>query len=145
MSEIIKDYPVIIEMPIRWGDMDAMRHVNNTLYFRYFESVRIAYMAKIDLYKSLNKQGDGLILASTSCKFKVPLTYPDTISVCTKVVNIKEHSFTFKLSIVSHKLNKEVAEGEAVMVWYNYKEKKKGLIPEVIKENILKIEETKDS
>ncbi len=47
MQEILKHYSVIIETPVAWGEMDAFQHVNNIVYFRYFESVRIAYFEKI--------------------------------------------------------------------------------------------------
>ena len=42
MEELTREYPVIIELPVAWGDMDAFAHVNNTAYFKYFESARIA-------------------------------------------------------------------------------------------------------
>ena len=47
MQELLDAYPVIIEIPIAWGDMDAFQHVNNTVYFRHFESARLAYFEKI--------------------------------------------------------------------------------------------------
>ena len=40
MSENLNDYTVVEELPVRWGDMDARGHVNNTIYYRYFESSR---------------------------------------------------------------------------------------------------------
>jgi acyl-CoA thioester hydrolase len=140
MSELLKDYPAVVEIPVRWGDMDAMQHVNNTLFFRYFESARIAYFEKIDIFKDMKKLGKSVILASTSCTFKAPLKYPDTVFAGAKVIEMKEHSFTIKHSLVSKKLNKEVAEGEAVMVYYDYKEKKKLIISDELRNNILKIE-----
>ena len=48
MQDLIRAYPVTIEFPIAWGDMDAFQHVNNVMYLRYFESARIAYFGKID-------------------------------------------------------------------------------------------------
>jgi acyl-CoA thioester hydrolase len=43
MKELISTYPVVIEIPIAWGDMDAFQHVNNKVYFKHFESARILY------------------------------------------------------------------------------------------------------
>ena len=43
MNSPVADYPVVIETPVAWGEMDAYGHVNNIVYFRYFESARIAY------------------------------------------------------------------------------------------------------
>ena len=47
MKDLIGDYPVTIELPIVWGDMDAFQHVNNIVYFKHFESARISYFEKI--------------------------------------------------------------------------------------------------
>ena len=81
MSNLLKDYPVIIEFPIAWGEMDAMSHVNNIVYFRFFESARIAYFEKMDLMDYMTQTGIGPILATTSCKFKIPLSYPDKVLI----------------------------------------------------------------
>ena len=47
MEKLLQNYPVVIEIPVAWGDMDAFQHVNNVTYFKYFESARIAYFEKI--------------------------------------------------------------------------------------------------
>jgi len=47
MKQLMKEYPVIIAQDIIWGDMDAFDHINNTVYFRYFENARIEYFNKI--------------------------------------------------------------------------------------------------
>jgi len=77
MENLMDGYPVVIEVPVAWGEMDAFGHVNNIVYFRYFESARLAYFYKLDLIDMMTKTGIGPILASTSCRFKIPLTYPD--------------------------------------------------------------------
>ena len=76
VSDLLREFPVVIEMPVRWGDMDAFNHVNNVVYLRYFESARIAYFERLGFGISIAEQGIGPILASTSCEFKFPLTYP---------------------------------------------------------------------
>lgn len=69
-------------IPIRWGDMDAMGHVNNTVYFRYMEQARIAWYDKLGL-----RPGDGLpegagpVIVNAHCSFLKPLTYPGDVEV----------------------------------------------------------------
>ena len=65
MEELIGAYPVVITIPIAWGDMDAFQHVNNTVYFKHFESARISYFEKINFLEVMNKTGIGPILASS--------------------------------------------------------------------------------
>ena len=93
MSELLAEFPVIIEIPVAWGEMDAFQHVNNIVYFRYFESGRIAYLERTGLMAAMTEHGVGPILASASCKFKFPLTYPDRVLVGVRVGDIGADRF----------------------------------------------------
>ena len=137
MNERLQDFNIVEEIPVRWGDMDARGHVNNTVYFRYFESSRIALFHKLKIYEEMEVNGDAPILVYTHCNFKAPVTYPDTIYVGVKITNIEESKVKMTHSIVSKKLNREVAEGEALVVWYNYHEQKKGKISKKLKKIML--------
>ena len=140
MQDFIKDYPVVIEIPIAWGDMDAFQHVNNIMYFKYFESARIAYFEKLDFNDLMIKTGIGPILANTQCKFKIPLTYPDTVSVGAKVDLIENDRFLMKYLVVSHKHKKIAALGEGMLVSFNYHENRKAPIPDEIRARITDLE-----
>lgn len=142
MSTLLKDYPVIVEFPVAWGEMDAMGHVNNIVYFRYFESARIAYFEKMGLIGYMTETGIGPILATTSCKFKIPLSYPDKVLIGAKVASIEEDRFVMNYLVVSHKHQKVAAEGEGVIVTFNYKEGKKVAVPEVVRKSIFDIEKS---
>ncbi len=142
MSILLKDYPVIVESPVAWGEMDAMNHVNNIVYFRYFESARIAYFEKMDVIGHMTETGIGPILATTSCKFRIPLSYPDRVLIGAKVVSIKEDRFVMNYLVVSRKHQKAAAEGDGVIVTFNYREGKKVTVPEVVKQKILNIEKS---
>jgi len=61
-------------IPMRWGDMDAMGHVNNTLYFRYAEQARTEWIASMSLIEP-----GASVLINASCTFLIPLTYPGTV------------------------------------------------------------------
>lgn len=137
-------FPVIIEIPIAWGDMDAFRHVNNVRYFRYIESGRIAYMEKLSYMELMERSGVGPILASTQCRYKIPLTFPDVISVGTRVSELKEDRFTMKHLIYSHRFQKTAAEGEGVIVSFDYKAGRKAPVPDEIKRGIMGLEAWKE-
>lgn len=140
MNELLTHYPIIIEIPIAWGEMDAFQHVNNIVYLRYYESARIAYFERLDLMGYRNQTGIGPILASVQCQFKIPLTYPDTVSVGTRISKIGEDRFTMEYGIVSHKHQKIAAQGEGVIVSYDYRANKKTALPEVWKQRIAALE-----
>jgi acyl-CoA thioester hydrolase len=142
MNESLAGFPVVIDIPVAWGEMDALRHVNNIVYFRYFESARIAYFEKLRFWEFMNQTGVGPILASIQCKFKIPLTYPDTVSVGTRVPSIDQDRFVMEYRALSHKSQAIAAEGEGVVVSYNYRESKKTPLPEEMKQRILTLEES---
>jgi acyl-CoA thioester hydrolase len=142
MSKLLKDYPVVIEFPVAWGEMDAMSHVNNIVYFRYFESARIAYFEKADMFSYMTETGIGPILATISCKFKIPLSYPDHVLIGAKVVSIEEDRFVMNHVVVSKKHQKAAAEGDGVIVTFNYRQGKKVTVPEVVRQRILDIQKS---
>jgi acyl-CoA thioester hydrolase len=140
-NSLLEGYPVVVEIPVAWGEMDSFQHVNNVVYFRYFESARIAYSEKIGLQEYKEKTGIGPILGSTSCKYKLPLTYPDTVSVGAKIVSIEEDRFTMKYVIVSHRHGKIAADGDGVVVIYDYNEGRTTTLPDAIRLRIQELEQ----
>lgn len=69
-------------MPVRWGDLDALNHVNNTVYFRFFEEARVQLFSKVGLMPPSRKAG---VVAHVSCDFLKPLMYP-AMAVVTQVL-----------------------------------------------------------
>lgn len=140
MEELLDGYPVVIQIPVWWGEMDAFQHVNNVVYFRYFESARIAYLERAGFLELRQRTGIGPILASASTRFRRPLTYPDTVSVGVRVASLGEDRLTMAYRLVSHKLGEVAAEGEGVLVAYDYRALKKATLPDEIRERILALQ-----
>jgi acyl-CoA thioester hydrolase len=133
-------FPVIVEIPVYWGDQDTFHHINNVAYFRYFEHARIAYLDRLRTWEFLDKTGTGPIMASTHCRFRAPLTYPDVVSVGARVSDIGHDRFTMKYRVVSQRLSKIAAEGDAMLVYYDYRNNAKVRVPEEMKQNIHDLE-----
>lgn len=79
-------------MPVRWGDLDAQNHVNNTLYFRYFEEARVQLFRQAGMGLGINKVG---LLAHSSCDFLKPVLYPATVVVKLVLTRIGRTSLRF--------------------------------------------------
>ena len=139
MHDLLAGYPVVVEIPVAWGEMDAFQHVNNIVYFRYFESGRIAYFERAGLTTA--NDGVGPILGSASCKYKFPLTYPDQVLVGIKVGEIGEDRFTMHFRIVSTRHHRIAAEGDGVIVSYDYVHKHKAPIPAAVRQAIEALEQ----
>jgi acyl-CoA thioester hydrolase len=140
MGEVLSACTIVMNIPVAWGEMDAMGHVNNIIYFRYFESVRINYFQKLDFLSYQRDFGIGPILASTECRFKMPLQYPDTVIVGAKVLSIEEDRFVMGYEVFSTKHQRIAAEGEGVVVTYDYRNNKKVPIPDALRAKILELE-----
>lgn len=83
-------------VPIRWGDLDAQNHVNNTVYFRYFEEARVQLFRQAGLEFAANKVG---LLVHASCDFMKPLQYPATVVVQLILTRIGRTSMHFDLVV----------------------------------------------
>lgn len=136
----LESFPVVIEIPVAWGDMDAFGHVNNTVYFRYFESARIAYFEQIDYLALMQRTGVGPILAATSCRFRAPLTYPDTVRAGARIRDLQPDRFRMDYLLVSRELGAVAAEGEGRVVSFDYRRNCKVPLPEALAERIRRIE-----
>lgn len=134
-------FPVEVETPVAWGDMDAFGHVNNTVFFRYFETARIAYFDAVDFTGGPRRGDVGPILHSTHCRFRRPLTYPDTVTVGARVTGTGEDRLTMEYRVVSRKLGEVAAEGGGVVVSYHYGEGRKAPLPEAVRRRIRELED----
>ena len=144
MNELLKDFTFVVDLNIEWGDMDALQHVNNIEYFKYFQAARIAYFEKINSDSVFGETPISLILASTQCKFIYPLAYPDSISVGVRVDAMADQYFTMKYSVVSHKHQRLAAIGDAKVVMFDYVNNKKASIPSEIRKTIIDLEKGVD-
>ena len=140
MSGLLVSYPVVIAIPVAWGDMDAFQHLNNTIYFRYFESARIAYFERLRFMELMQVTGVGPILASTQCRFKIPLTYPDSVDVGARIADVADDRFLMRYAVASRRHQKIAAEGEGLIVAFDYLQNKKAPLPEAIRRGIEAIE-----
>ncbi|NEX61861.1 acyl-CoA thioesterase [Noviherbaspirillum galbum] len=122
-----------MRMPIRWGDMDAMGHVNNTVYFRYMETARIDWFTRVGCEP--DPSGEGPVIINARCTFIKQLKYPGEIEVRTYVGQPGRTSFE-----MTHEIRRvdapEVlaAEGGAKTVWVNFPAEKSAPLPAWLRE-----------
>ena len=113
-------FQVQVPLLVQWGDMDAFNHVNNAMYFRYFESARLAYFEAVKMPMDLQDNTIGPILAETSCRFRRALTYPDHIISGACVADIHEYGFLMHYAIFSKEQKTVAAVGEGRVVLLDY-------------------------
>ncbi len=140
MHERLAGYPVVIEIPVAWGEMDAFQHVNNIVYLRYFESARIAYFEHIGFAPRYAQTAIGPILGSVQCVFKFPLTYPDTVWSAVRIAEVGADRVTMEHLVVSQRHGRVAAEGQGVVVSYDYSVGRKAPLPEELRQRIAALE-----
>lgn len=127
--------PVRMEVPVAWGEQDLFGHVNNVVYFRYFESVRMYFLEQVGILRSHNEHGIGVILASTTCDFEKPVTWPARLTVATGCSRIGNTSFTMDYRITDEQ-GDLVAVGSSVQVMYDYRNGTKVPVPQEVRRSI---------
>ncbi len=139
-AELLQGYPVIIVQSVVWGEMDAYRHVNNVVYFRYFENARVEYMRRLGWPEYEQATGIGPILAATQARFRRALTYPDTVAIGTRLDRMEADRFHVAHRIVSERLGEVATEGQGTLVAYHYGEGRKVPLPAELQERIRTLE-----
>lgn len=116
-------------IPIRWGDMDAMGHANNTVYFRYMEVVRLEWLFAIGAPP--NPNGDGPVIVNAFCTFIRQLEFPGEVLAKHYVANPGRSSFDTFITLERSDMPGVIhADGGATMVWTDFKAQKSAPLPE---------------
>ena len=139
-SEQLEAFPITVEIPVQWGEMDAYDHVNNVVFFRYFETARVEYLERCGFNDSYREDRVGAILHSTSCRFRRALVYPDRVTVGARVTEMEEDRLTMEYRTYSHEQEAVAAEGTGVVVSFDYDAEAKAPIPESVRRGVRALE-----
>ncbi len=138
--KLLEHFPVIVPLPLQWGEQDPLNHVNNIVYFRWAETARIAYLTQANAWGGSAIVEAGPILAAIHCDFRFPLTYPDTIQVGASITAIGKSSFRMLHRIVSAGHGIVAADLDSTLVWIDYRSGKPVALPAQLREAIEKLE-----
>jgi acyl-CoA thioester hydrolase len=135
--ELPENKKLVYEMtiPIRWGDMDAMNHVNNTTYFRYLETVRIDWMRSIGCQP--DPKGEGPVIVNAFCNFYKQLEYPGDVLVKMYVSDPARSTFE-SWGTMSRTDDPDViyAAGGATTIWVNFPAQKSAPLPDWMRRHL---------
>ena len=121
---------------IRYGDIDAQRHVNNAKYFTYLESSRAMYLQHLKLWDGADFDDIGIILVETNCTFKVPISFGQRIRVGVRTVRIGTKSIEMEHSFQDADSGQEMATARSVIVAYDYNKNQSIPVPQHWRETI---------
>ncbi len=124
------EYRYFHSIEIRYGDIDAQRHVNNARYFTYMEQARSKYIKALGLWEGSDFDAIGIILAEQSCRYLNPIQLDSDIKVGVRTVRLGEKSIETQYSIQDAQTGDELAVGQATLVAYDYQKGKSIPIPD---------------
>ena len=128
--EIPEKKKLVFEMtiPIRWGDMDAMGHLNNTSYFRYMETVRIDWMRSANCMP--DERGEGPVIVNAFCNFYKQLEYPGDVLIKMYVSDPARTTFeTWATMERTDAPGVVCAAGGATTIWVDFPAQKATALP----------------
>lgn len=137
---MIDDFRHLQEISVRWADQDAFGHVNNAVYFTFFETARIAYLEQFGFWSRSGRPDQGPVLAQIDCNFRRQLQYPVDILVGTGVTRLGHRSFSLSQAIFLDDRDTLIADGDSVIVWFDYRQMKSIELPDALKNTVKKFE-----
>ena len=134
-------WPISTEIKVNWGDMDALGHVNHSVYAKWMETVRMMYFSEIGMMNLYDDSNIGPILARIEIDYELPIVFPDVVTVSTSVSRIGNSSFDMRYKIESLSNNgKSAATGSVVCVVLDYSSGMPHKIPLKLRESIARLE-----
>ncbi|MEJ2767491.1 acyl-CoA thioesterase [Mycetohabitans sp. B46] len=132
MSSDVYRHVFEMVLPIRWGDMDAFQHVNNVVYFRYMEQVRVSWFETLRLPVP-DENGCGPVIVNAHMDFLRQLRYPGDVRGTMRIGKPGRRSLDSRFELTrTDTPNELIAQGGAKIVWVDYNAGKSVPLPEAL-------------
>jgi acyl-CoA thioester hydrolase len=116
-----------VDIPIRYADIDAQRHLNNVAYFTFMEHARVKYLREVGLWQGDDFESVGMIVADASCSYEAPAYLGETVTVWVRVSHLGNKSFHFDYLLETER--GEIATGKTIQVCYDYTQQRSLAMP----------------
>lgn len=123
-----------IQITARFGETDALGHINNASYFSYLEEARIRFFEEIGY--NINTKKWNFILASTKCDFISQGYFNQKLTIMTNVSKIGTKSFQLEHEIVCSQTGNIIARANAVIVYFDFDKQESAMIPDLLREGL---------
>lgn len=132
-------FPLSVRVPVLWGDMDALGHVNNAKYFTWFEQARVTYFRRVGLLADPHDVGP--VLATTRCDFKKPILWPGDVEIGVRTAKVGNSSIAMEYAAWPVGRGSDVhATGVSTVVVVRFATMEKVRVPDEVRARITEIE-----
>lgn len=138
--DALETFPVVVRLPIQWGDLDAYGHVNNLVYLRWFETARAAYAMRVGVGVLPGAEGVGAVIGSIACKYLRQLGFPGEVYSGVRMTRLSVGTISLQSRIVDAKLGTIAAEGSCDAVLWDYATKQPVAVPDEVRAAVEELE-----
>ena len=138
-------YALLTRFPVHWGELDLYGHVNNTRFFVWFETARMAWFQAVGLLEGAGRpEGMGPILASTQADFLRPVRFPADLVVGARCSRMGNTSFVLEYAVaLADAADEPVARGSSVVVLIDYSTGATVRVPDALRASITALDGTR--
>lgn len=131
-GEMRGDYPHFRAVPTRWMDNDAYGHVNNVVYYSFFDTVVNSYLIEAGVLDIAASPAFGLVI-ETRCTYYQELTYPETVDAGLRVEKLGNSSVQYRIGLFKQGLDDPAATGHFVHVYVDRETRRPVRIPDDVR------------
>lgn len=139
LVELAASHPMVHPVKVSWGDMDALGHVNNVVYFQYLEDTRIGVMETLQIFPRLFEEGIGMVVADAYCRYKAPVIYPDTLHIGVRAEIDERERIVFHYSLFSEAQQRVAAEARTLTVCVSPQSGRPVAMPDWFRQELLRL------
>ena len=126
------DFPRFLSIPTRWDDCDVYGHVNNVVYYSYFDTAVTEHLVREGGLKPMSTPAIGVVV-ETRCQFRQELNFPDVVDAGIKVTRLGRSSVRYEIGLFRQGEEKPAAYGHFVHVWIDRESRRPESVPEAIR------------
>jgi len=135
----LDSYPHHLTIPTRWADNDVYGHVNNSVYYFYFDTVVNKWLIENGLLEIGKSDVIGLVVG-TSCDYFAPMSFPDTVVAGLRAAKIGSSSVTYEIGLFRNDETTASAQGTFVHVYVDEKTRRPAPLSDQMKDTLKKIQ-----
>ena len=136
--EVRDCYPHFLKVPTRWMDNDVYGHVNNVVYYSYFDTVVNEYLIRSGVLDIERSPIIGLVV-ETQCRFYKPITFPDFVHAGLRVARLGRSSVRYEIGLFKNEEDTAAAQGHFVHVYVERESRKATALPPEMRAALEKI------
>jgi len=127
------DYRYFVTLPTRWADNDIYGHVNNVIYYEWFDTVVARFLIECGFLEPRSSPVIGYVV-ETLCRYHAPIVFPDQVTAGLRCTRIGNSSVRYEIGIFRNEAEQAAAEGHFVHVYVDRASETPQTLPPLLRE-----------